>query len=63
MDALRLEGTNGGGALVCVHEGEHGLYLRWNVGQGRMFGVAENTPETREFLRNVLERLEKEAKK
>jgi len=63
MDPIRLEGSNGGGVLICAHEGEHGSYLRWNVGPGRMFGVAENTPETREFLRKVLERLESEAEK
>ncbi len=59
----QIRGSVGGSVLICAHEGEHGSYLRWNVGPNRMFGTAENTPETRQFLRKVLERLEMEAEK
>jgi hypothetical protein len=56
---IRLETTSG--VLECASEEEHCSYLRWHVNQSRTFGIAENTPETREFLHKVLQRMEKEA--
>jgi hypothetical protein len=55
---IRLETSSG--VLECAAEEEHCSYLRWQVVQGRTFGIAENTPEIREFLQKVLGRMEKE---
>jgi hypothetical protein len=36
-------------------------YLQWSVGPGYLLGVAENTAETRKWLRDVLRHMESEA--
>ena len=56
---LELSVANGG--IECKTE-SHGTWISWHTAPGRMFGVADNTAETRKFLRAALARMEKEAK-
>lgn len=48
-------------AAACV-DGER-EYLRWHVGDGRMFGIVKNSRELRSWLRRALRRLESDARR
>lgn len=54
-------GADGGTLTVSTEKGK--THLSWSTVHGRMYGIASNTSKTRRFLRSVLLRMEKEAKK
>lgn len=54
------EGNRGGGIKVVGSGSE--AALSWWVGAGSVYGIEDNSPALRSFLRKALRRLEAEAK-
>lgn len=63
QERLMIRGQNGG-ALEYYEQLPAGLGdggIVWNVKNGYLFGVADNTQELRDFLKTVLELLSERA--